>query len=67
MNNRIFNMMNKKLAEVLTLPKYQESLDNLNVDSYLTDIDWTPARLEKFKQAVADELCLDSIDISGKC
>ena len=65
MNNRIFNMMKKKLAEVLTLPKYQETLDTLDVNTQLMDIDWTPARLEKFKRAVADELCFDDINISG--
>lgn len=65
MNNRIFNMMKEKLAEVLTLPKYQETLDTIDVNTQLMDIDWTPARLEKFKQAVADELCFDDIDIAG--
>ena len=64
MNNRIFNMMKEKLAEVLTLPKYKETLDSLDVNTYLMDIDWTPARLEKFKRAVADELCFDDIDLS---
>lgn len=65
MNNRIFNMMKEKLAEVLTLPKYKETLDSLDVNTYLMDIDWTPARLEKFKRAVADELCFDDVDLSG--
>lgn len=65
MNNRIFNMMKEKLAEVLILPKYQETLDTLDVNTQLMDIDWTPARLEKFKRAVADELCFDDINISG--
>lgn len=65
MNNRIFNMMSEKLTEVLSLSKYQEDLKNLNVKTDLQSIEWTPARLEKFKRAVADELCLDDVDIHG--
>lgn len=65
MNNRIFNMIEKKLAEVLTLPKYQETLDTLDVNTKLMDIDWTPARLEKFKQAVSNELCFTDINVNG--
>jgi len=38
-------MMKEKLTEVLTLPKYQETLEMLDVNTQLMDIDWTPARL----------------------
>ena len=65
MNSRIFNMIKEKLADVLTLPKYQTVLDTLDVSTELESIEWTPARLEKFKRAVANELGFDAIDLSG--
>ena len=65
MNSRIFNMIKEKLADVLTLPKYQTVLDTLDISTELESIEWTPARLEKFKRAVADELGFDEIDLSG--
>jgi SAM-dependent methyltransferase len=58
-------MIKEKLADVLTLPKYQTVLDTLDVSTELESIEWTPARLEKFKRAVANELGFDAIDLSG--
>jgi len=65
MNNKIFLMIKEKLSDVLILPKYQPTLNTLAVDTELEKIDWTPARLAKFKLAVANELELEEIDISG--
>jgi hypothetical protein len=65
MNNRIFNMITEKLESAFNLPKYQSVRDSLSKDTVVTDLPWTPARFDKFHDAVKTELQFDTIDFSG--
>jgi hypothetical protein len=65
MNTRIFNMIVKKLNDSFHLPKYQKNRDSFDKNTRIDSLPWTPARLEKFKKAVADELQFSEINIDG--
>ena len=65
MNNRIFKLIEENLKISFSLPKYQEIRNNINKQTVIDNLPWTPARLEKFKQAVSNELCFTDVDING--
>lgn len=58
MNNLIFGLLKKNLEEAFKLPKYSKLVfdENTVVDS----LPWTPARYRKFKDAIENELQLNS-------
>jgi hypothetical protein len=58
-------MILKFLELSFNLPKYQGIRDNLNKDTQIESLPWTPARLNKFKEAVEKELQLSSLDLTG--
>jgi SAM-dependent methyltransferase len=65
MNNRIFNLLVKNLESAFSLPKYDTVRATLNKDTVMDLLPWTPARHEKFKTAVANELAFDDVDLTG--
>jgi SAM-dependent methyltransferase len=56
MNIKIFNLLQKNLKDSFSLPKYA----NIEIDAntVVQDLPWTPARYRKFKDAVEAELSL---------
>ena len=66
MNTRIFNMIAEKLESAFNLPKYQSVRDSLSKDTVVTELPWTPARFDKFQDAVKAELQFDTIDFAGR-
>jgi hypothetical protein len=60
MNTKIFALLVKKLNDAFNLPKHQQIRDNINKDTQVDQLPWTPARYRKFKDAVEAELHLDS-------
>jgi len=58
MNSKIFQLIMKNLEESLNLPKYDEIRNNLNQDTIVQDLPWTPARYEKFKVKIEQTLDL---------
>ena len=58
-------MILKFLELSFNLPKYQGIRDNLNKDTQIESLPWTPARLNKFKESVEKELQLLSLDLTG--
>ena len=60
MNTKIFALLVKKLNDAFNLPKHQQIRDNINKDTQVDQLPWTPARYRKFKDAVEDEVHLDS-------
>jgi len=62
MNTKIFNLITKNLNEAFKLPKYANIV--LDTTTVVHDLPWTPARFNKFKEAVELELQLTS-DFKG--
>jgi hypothetical protein len=58
MNSKIFALIIKNLELAFNLPKYQEIRETLGKDIVVSTLPWTPARLEKFKEAISTELDL---------
>ena len=58
MNTKIFKLITENLTEAFDLPKYQGIA--INQDTMVDWLPWTPARYKKFKDAVWDELQLNS-------
>jgi len=58
MNTKIFNLLTKNLQTAFNLPKYQQVLDTIGLDTEVDKLPWTPARYRKFKDAVDAELQL---------
>jgi SAM-dependent methyltransferase len=56
MNTKIFNLICKNLQDSFNLPKYANI--QINADTRVQDLPWTPARYSKFKDAVEAELSL---------
>ena len=56
MNSKIFNLLVKNLQTAFALPKYANI--NIDADTVVQDLPWTPARYRKFKDAVEAELSL---------
>jgi len=56
MNTKIYNLICKNLQDSFNLPKYAGI--QIDADTVVQDLPWTPARYSKFKDAVAAELSL---------
>ena len=56
MNTKIFNLICKNLQDSFDLPKYANI--QIDADTRVQDLPWTPARYRKFKDAVDNELSL---------
>jgi SAM-dependent methyltransferase len=56
MNTKIYNLICKNLQDSFNLPKYDDV--QIDADTVVQDLPWTPARYSKFKDAVAAELSL---------
>ena len=64
MNTKIFALIVKNLQTAFILPKYRDFFDSINENTIVDQLPWTPARYRKFKDAVSNELQLDS-DYAG--
>jgi len=60
MNSKIFSLIQKNLQQAFNLPKYQKIFNEINENTVVEELPWTPARYRKFKDAVEGELQLDS-------
>lgn len=60
MNAKIFSLIIENLKESFNLPKYSKIFSNLNKNSVINDLPWTPARYEKFKFKILNILQLES-------
>ena len=58
MNTKIFTLLQKNLQTAFNLPKYSKI--SITEDTVVQDLPWTPARYKKFKDAVWDELQIQS-------
>jgi hypothetical protein len=58
MNTKIFKLIEKNLHLTFALEKYSAVRSNLNKDTVIEDLPWTPARYRKFKDAVEADLGL---------
>ena len=56
MNTKIYKLLQENLAQAFHLPKYTNI--QINADTVVQDLPWTPARYKKFKDAVEAELHL---------
>ena len=63
MNTRIFSLVMKHLKDTFSLPKY----DGLQLDenSVIDDLPFTPVRRGKFAQAIMHELDIEQLDLTG--
>jgi len=63
MNTRIFSLVMKHLKDTFSLPKY----DGLQLDenSVIDELPFTPVRREKFAQAIMHELDIEHLDLIG--
>jgi SAM-dependent methyltransferase len=64
MNNKIFALVVKNLQTAFNLPKYQKISNSIDADTVVDQLPWTPARHQKFKDAMFSELQLHS-DYTG--
>jgi hypothetical protein len=58
MNTKIFNLIEQNLHQAFALEKYHSVRVNLNKNTVIEDLPWTPARYRKFKDVVEAELGL---------
>lgn len=58
MNTKIFKLIKENLDSAFNLPKYQKNRDNIDENTIVDQLPWTPARYRKFKDAVEAELAL---------
>jgi hypothetical protein len=58
MNTKIFKLVEENLRLAFSLDKYHVVRANLNQDTVVEDLPWTPARYRKFKDAIEVELGL---------
>ena len=59
MNTKIYNLIIENLKESFNLPKYKKICKDLNKDTVLDQLPWTPARLRKFKDKINGTLDLN--------
>ena len=65
MNTRILSLIVEKTKKSFHLEKYSQIRNNLNENTVINDLPWTPARLRKFTESIASELQFDDVDLSG--
>ena len=64
MNTKIFNHLVEKLRETFNLPRWDQIRTSISADTIILDLPWTPKRLEKFKDDLANLFDVE-IDLSG--
>jgi SAM-dependent methyltransferase len=64
MNTKIFNHLVEKLRETFNLPRWDQIRSSIAADTIILDLPWTPKRLEKFKDDLANLFDVE-IDLSG--
>jgi hypothetical protein len=64
MNTKIFNHLTEKLRETFNLPRWYHIRTSIAADTIILDLPWTPKRLEKFKDDLANLFDVE-IDLSG--
>jgi hypothetical protein len=64
MNSKIFALIKENLEVAFNLPKYQKIFNQIDENTILDQLPWTPARYRKFKDSVENELQL-SCDFIG--
>lgn len=64
MNSKIFNLLRENLCHSFSLAKHAGLIDQINKDTVISDLPWTPVRYQKFRQSVEKELELE-INWSG--
>ena len=52
MNHKIFNFLIKNLQDTFSLPKYDNVRNNLQDQTIITELPWTPARYKKFVESL---------------
>jgi hypothetical protein len=52
MNTKIFKLLTENLHQTFGLEKYSAVRENINANTVVEDLPWTPARYRKFKDAV---------------
>ena len=65
MNTKIFNFFLENLKDSFKLPKYKEINDEMNKETIVESLPWTPARFEKFKVTLSKEFGLNNISYAG--
>ncbi len=63
MNTRIFSLVMENLQHTFSLPKYADL--QIDKQSIIDDLPFTPARKEKFCQSIMNELDIDYLDLTG--
>jgi len=64
MNTKIFNHLVEKLRETFNLPRWDQIRTSISADTIILDLPWTPKRLAKFKDDLANLFDVE-IDLSG--
>lgn len=65
MNFKIFELLTKNLRNSFKLPKYTKILDNLDEQTRIESLPWTPARYLKFRNTIENELQFSDLDLNG--
>lgn len=60
MNTKIYGLILKNLEAAFSLARYRTVKDNLGPNTRIETLPWTPARYRKFKEAIENELHLES-------
>jgi hypothetical protein len=58
MNTKIFALLIKNLEESFKLPKYDKIRKSFDSQTVIDELPWTPARFDKFKERIEQELDL---------
>jgi len=64
MNTKIFNHLIEKLHQLFNLSRYDKVRATIDKDTVLLDLPWTPKRLDKFKEFVAETFDIET-DFNG--
>jgi hypothetical protein len=65
MNLKIFELLRKNLYISFKLPKYQSVMQSLTYETEINLLPWTPARFQKFKEQIENELQFKDINFTG--
>ena len=60
MNTKIFSLLLQNLQQSFNLARYKDLANNINADTLVHELPWTPARYKKFKDSVEQSLQLTS-------
>lgn len=66
MNTQIFKLFSENLEKSFHLDKYAEIRKQIDENTVLNNLPWTPARLRKFTETISDALQFEDVDLSGK-